>query len=113
VAHRIVYFTASSGKAHVREFIDSLRSVKEQAALMADIAMLAEAGPMLPFPLTSAIKSFPGLRELRSRFGSAQFRVLYTVTPGGVIVLLHAFKKTAATQTRREYNTAAQRARRI
>jgi phage-related protein len=112
MAVRIVYLTSERGRAYVAEFIDGIRNAKEQAALIADIAMLAEAGPVLPFPLTTAIASFVGLRELRTRFGNAQYRIIYLVQRGDV-VLLHAFKKTASSQTRREYATAAERARRI
>jgi len=50
------------------DFIDRLTNLKERAALLADISILAEHGPILPFPLSSAISSQKGLRELRTRF---------------------------------------------
>jgi hypothetical protein len=45
------------------EFLDDLTSVKHRAAILADIDLLASEGPILPFPLTSAIAAHRGLRE--------------------------------------------------
>jgi len=92
------------------DFIDALRDVKARAALLADIAVLADEGPVLPFPLTSAIQSHQGLRELRTRHAGIQIRTLYAVVNGDAIVL-SAFRKTSATQVRREYSLAADRLR--
>ena len=94
----------------VKDFLDDIRDRKHLAALLADLTLLAEEGPVLPFPLSSAIVSFPGLRELRTRHAGAQYRVIYTVRDG-MAVLLHAFIKTATSQTRREYTLAATRTR--
>jgi phage-related protein len=94
------------------EFVDGLASVKHRAAILADIDLLATEGPVLPFPLTSAIATHRGLRELRTRFGGAQFRIIYTLLDGDVVVL-HAFQKTSTAQLQHEYEVAAERARSI
>lgn len=94
----------------VRDFLDGVHDRKHLAALLADLSLLADEGPLLPFPLSSAIVSFPGLRELRTRYGGARYRIVYTVD-SGVAVALHAFKKTTTSQLRREYSLAADRAR--
>lgn len=80
--------------------------------MLADLTLLRDEGPVLPFPHSSAIVSFRGLRELRTRFGNAQLRVLYCID-GGDAILLHAFTKGAAQQVRREHELAAERARRL
>lgn len=108
----VVYFKQPSGRVPVLEFIDDLSSVKQQAAILADLSLLADEGPILPFPLTSAIATNKRLRELRTRHGGAQFRLIYTILRGDVIVL-HAFQKTSPTQVQREYSVAAERARSI
>jgi len=92
------------------DFLDALRDVKVRAALLADISILADEGPILPFPLTSAVQSHKGLRELRTRHGGTQIRTLYAVVNGDAVVL-NAFRKTSATQVRREYSLAADRLR--
>jgi Uncharacterized protein conserved in bacteria len=86
--------------------------VKERAAVLADLSLLADEGPILPFPWTSSIKSHPGLRELRTRFGGSQYRVIYTMRRGEA-VLLHMFRKTSSAQIQREYQVAADRARSV
>jgi phage-related protein len=108
----VTYYIAGGGRVPVRDFLDEIRDRKQLAALLADISLLSEEGPVLPFPLSSGIVSFTGLRELRTRHAGAQYRVVYTVRDG-VVVLLHAFKKTASSQSRREYAVAASRARGI
>jgi hypothetical protein len=94
----------------VLEFLNGIKDRKERAAMFADLAMLEEEGPVLPFPLSSGIVSFKGLRELRTRVRGSQYRIVYLID-GSEVVLLHAFKKTATNQTRREYQLAADRAR--
>ena len=109
---RAVYYRLPGGRLPVREFLDSLRDVKQRAAIAADLALLEEEGPVLPFPWTSAITSYRGLTELRTRVGGAQFRILYTIA-GDEVVLLHAFQKTASTQSKHEYQLATDRARSV
>src|SRR6266498_1032569 len=107
---QVLYFQLPSGRVPVREFLDDVRDRKHLAAILADLTLLADEGPILPFPLTSGVTAFPGLRELRTRFGGAQYRIVYVMAKG-TAVAIHAFKKTATTQTRREYELASARAR--
>lgn len=94
----------------VKEFLDGIRDRKHLAAILADMTLLADEGPFLPFPLSTGLVSYPGLRELRTRFGGAQYRIVYAVVDG-VAIALHAFRKTSSSQVRREYGVAAERAR--
>jgi phage-related protein len=107
-----MYFRQPSGREPVREFLDRIDSKKELAQVLADLTLLRDEGPILPFPHSSSLVSFPGLRELRTRHGNSQFRIVYCVDKGDVI-LLHAFAKRATSQTRREFELAAERARRL
>ncbi len=108
----VLYYRTGAGRSPVIEFIDGIQFVKERASVLADISLLADDGPVLPFPWTSALRSYPGLRELRSRYGGNQYRFIYAIRRGDVI-LLHAFKKGSSAQVQREYLVAAERARRI
>ena len=109
---RLVYFRQPGGREPVRAFLDGIDNKKELAQVLADLTLLRDEGPVLPFPHSSSVVSFPGLRELRTRHGNAQFRVLYCVDKGDV-VLLHAFVKRASSQARHEYELAAERAGRL
>src|SRR5450756_2350299 len=112
MACRVIYYRQPSGRVPMIEFLDDLTSVKHRAAILADIDLLASEGPILPFPLTSAIAAHRGLRELRTRFAGAQFRMIYTIVDGDPVVL-HAFQKTSSAQLSREYAVAAERARSV
>ena len=107
---QVIYVRLPNGHIPALEFIDSLANKKVQAALLADLSLLASEGPFLPFPLTSGIATHSGLRELRTRFAGTQIRTIYTVNAGRALVL-HIFTKTASAQVRREYAVAASRLR--
>lgn len=109
---RVIYYRQLSGRVPMIEFLDGLPSLRHRAAVLADVSLLADEGPILPFPLTSAIAAHRGLRELRTRIGGAQYRVIYTIHNGDALVL-HAFHKTSPSQLKREYALATQRARSI
>ncbi len=61
---------------------------REFSAVLNARRMLAECGPLLDYPHTSAVRgSGLGLRELRPRAGRSRYRVLYRRF-GDVLVLL-------------------------
>jgi phage-related protein len=88
-----VEFYEDESGCPVREFLDELPAAR-RAKLLALIRLLEEQGPTLPFPYSSQISG--KVRELRTRFGSQHFRVLYFGAPGRRFVLLHAFSKRTA-----------------
>lgn len=79
---RLLYFRQPSGREPVRDFLDDIGNKKELAQVLADLTLLRDEGPILPFPHSSSIVSFPGLRELRTRHGNSQFRVITAWTRG-------------------------------
>jgi phage-related protein len=90
-----VYYRASDGNEPVRDFLQSLDK-KRRASLrnqMARVNLLSDAVPHLPFPHSSQVDG--ELRELRCHFGAEHYRMLYRRSEG-LIVLLHAFRKTTA-----------------
>lgn len=90
-----VYYRASDGDEPVRELLESLDK-KRRVSLRNQIArmnLLSDEVPHLAFPHSSQVDG--ELRELRCHFGAEHYRVLYQRSEG-LIVLLHAFRKTTA-----------------
>ena len=100
-----VYYRALDGTEPVREFLQSLDK-KRRVSLRNQIArmnLLSDEVPHLPFPHSSQVDG--ELRELRCHFGAEHYRVLYRRSKG-LIVLLHAFRKTTAKLPASEVDTA-------
>jgi phage-related protein len=100
-----VYYRALDGTEPVREFLWSLDK-KRRVSLLNQIArlnLLSDEIPHLPFPHSSQVEG--ELRELRCHFGAEHYRVLYQRS-AGLIVLLHAFRKTTAKLPASEVQTA-------
>ena len=86
----------------MEEFIQGL-PLDERASLRARIDFLAEVGNRARQPLSKSLGK--GLFELRVKAN----RIFYCFKPGGVIVLLHGFKKKSQKTPRREMKIALQR----
>ena len=100
-----VYYRAPDGSEPVRELLQSLEK-KRRVSLLNQIArmnLLSDEIPHLPFPHSSQVDG--ELRELRCHFGAEHYRVLYQRSKG-LIVLLHAFRKTTAKLPTSEVDTA-------
>jgi phage-related protein len=103
-----VYYRASDGSEPVREFLESLEK-KRRVSLRNQIArlnLLSDEVPNLPFPYSSQVDG--ELRELRCHFGAEHYRVLYRRSVG-LLVLLHAFRKTTGKLSPSEVQTARMR----
>ena len=103
-----VYYRASDGSEPVSEFLQALGK-KRRVSLRNQIArvnLLSDEVPHLPFPHSSQVDG--ELRELRCHFGAEHYRVLYRRSEG-LVVLLHAFRKTTAKLPTSEVDTAKAR----
>ena len=101
-----VYYRSRDGSEPVREFLHSLDK-KRRVSLRNQIArlnLLSDKVPHLPFPHSSHIDG--ELRELRCHFGAEHYRILYRRS-GGLLVLLHAFRKTTGKLPASEVHTAS------
>ncbi|MBI1742661.1 type II toxin-antitoxin system RelE/ParE family toxin [Candidatus Acetothermia bacterium] len=92
-----------------RTRIPGLIPVNHRAKVRQRVGMLAELGPTLPFPYSSQVEG--GLRELRAKYGHAQYRVLYYGDRNRAFVLLHAFLKKTEESPEQERILALQRLR--
>jgi phage-related protein len=103
-----VYYRTADGNEPVREFLRALDK-KRRVSLRNQIArvnLLSDEVPHLPFPHSSQVDG--ELRELRCHFGAEHYRMLYRRSEG-LIVLLHAFRKTTAKLPASEVDTAKAR----
>ncbi len=90
-----VYYRAADGLEPVRVFVEAL-DPRRRALLLRQLERLnglSDREPHLAFPHSSQIDG--ELRELRCHVGREHYRILYRRS-GQLLVLLHAFRKTAA-----------------
>ena len=102
----IEFFEDDNGGCPVQDFLDGLDKPR-RAKVVAVIALLAEQGPILPFPYTSQVRG--KLRELRTRYVRERYRLLYFGTPGRAFFLLHALEKSTEKLPARDIKVAEAR----
>ena len=91
----VEFYKTETGKEVIEEFLKSLPA-KDMAKVLRDIDLLAEYAPDLHEPYTKHIEG--PIWELRSKFSSNIYRILYFVFKCNKLVLLHGFtKKTRKT----------------
>ncbi len=92
--YTVIFYETEKSKIPVEEYILSL-SLKSQAKIYKSLELLETYGVNIPYPYVSHIED--KLFELRIKFSSNQYRILYFIDTGKEIILLHAFsKKTKA-----------------
>lgn len=87
--YQVVYYRDARGNCPVKDFLEELPT-KVQAKLFKWIQLLEEEGPNLPRPYADVLRE--KIRELRLKFGSNQYRLLYFFH-GKMVVLTHGFLK--------------------
>lgn len=90
----IEFFEFSDGFKPVFEFINNLPT-KEKAKIISEIGLLQDYGIELSLPRVRKIhgKKYSGLWELRVRFSSNYYRILYFLYKNRTFILLHGFTK--------------------
>lgn len=106
----VEFYKTKNNKNPVRDFIKK-QGEKEIAKFIKEFELLEEKGIYLDFPFTSKIKGddYKYLWELRIKFSSNNFRVIYFLYIKNVFVLLHAFKKKTPKIQKKELDTAKNR----
>lgn len=99
--YQIIFYTTEQGDSPIDEFLNGLDK-KARAKVAAYLSLLEEQGPNLKRPYADHVRG--KIRELRIRYTSTQYRVLYFFHVGNLIVLVHAFAKK--TQQLRENDIA-------
>lgn len=103
---QVDFYTTSSGKSPVIDFIDQLQS-SQKAKITRCIDLLEEYGPLIKEPHSKKLSGYANLYELRSS-GSSPVRLLYSRLSDKFLVLHSFIKKTNKTPIR-EINTALKR----
>jgi phage-related protein len=95
----VVFYQDRPGDAPVLEWLENLRRNNERAyaKCVAKIERLAELGQELRRPEADYLRD--GVYELRSRFGTVNYRILYFFHGRTLAVLAHALTKKAKVPT--------------
>jgi phage-related protein len=103
---QIEFYEREEGGCPVQDFLNALDK-PPRAKVLALVRLLAEQGPTLPFPYSSQVRG--KIRELRTRHGRENLRVLYFGSSTREWVLLHAFTKRTTQTSEREIRIAEAR----
>jgi phage-related protein len=87
MSYEIIFYETKAGEIPVEDYILSL-PVKSQAKLYKSLQILQTYGVETPYPHTSHIEG--KIFEVRVKFSSNQYRILYFIDTGCV---LHGFNK--------------------
>ncbi len=103
---KIEYYSTSSGRAPVKEFIDGLGE-KPKARVFNTLELLTEFGTNLGLPHAKKVTNTP-LWELRI-LGEKSLRFFYVAKVGRAFLLLHGFTKKTQKIPRREIRVSLDR----
>lgn len=90
MAWTVDFYEDAPGNAPVEEFLDGLPK-KQRGKLLGLIDKLKEHDPTLPFACSSQVEG--NVRELRTRLGKTQLRILYSADADQEFKLLHGVVK--------------------
>lgn len=99
----IEYYESETGKVPVAEFIDSL-NVKSRAKVARTLDLLEQFGTNLSMPYAKHLEK--QLWELRTRYGTNRYRIIYFLASGRTFVLLHGFTKKSGPIPKRDMELA-------
>ena len=102
----IEYYQSEAGRSPVKEFIDSL-DVKSKARVARTLDLLEEFGIDLGMPYAKHLEK--QLWELRVRHGRNRYRIIYFLTTGKTVVLLHGLTKKTGPVPRSDLEIAERR----
>ena len=106
----VEFYKTENNKIPVEDFIKNL-SEKEESKIYREIDLLKQKGIYLGFPFTSKIEGsdYKNLWELRIKFSSNNFRIIYFLHTKKTFVLLHGFTKKTNRTPKRELEIAKRR----
>jgi phage-related protein len=101
------FYTTSSGKIPVKEFLDSLNS--KHAQKVAWVLELVERLDQVPAQYFKKLKSTDDIWEVRARIGSNSFRLLGFIDDDEFVLLTNGFAKKSQKTPKQEIDLAEQR----
>ncbi|MBC7076498.1 MAG: type II toxin-antitoxin system RelE/ParE family toxin [Syntrophomonadaceae bacterium] len=90
----------------VKEFIDR-QPTKAKVKILRNLQLLSEFGPGIGYPFVSNIGD--NLWELRTVFQNNQYRILFSVVSGHIILLVHGLHKKTQKLPNKDLNIAYKR----
>jgi hypothetical protein len=92
----IYVFREAEGEAPLIEWLDELKSANRRAhrKCLQRILVLSRLGSELRRPLADVLRD--GIRELRARIGTVEYRILYFFHGANVVCLSHGIRKDGA-----------------
>jgi phage-related protein len=88
---KIVFYKESDGNVPLLSWLDDLKPVAAADKCIVVIKQLSKLGYELRRPQTDILRD--GIRELRTRLGSINYRILYFFHDRNVVVLTHGLTK--------------------
>lgn len=88
---KIVFYKESNGIVPLLHWLDTLKPEMAADKCMVVIKQLGQLGYELHRPYTDTLRD--GIRELRTRLGSVNYRVLYFFHDRDVVILTHGLTK--------------------
>ncbi len=81
---------------------------------LADALARLEAGLTISLPLSRPMPAIgPGVHELRLKWRSGTYRVVYALSTRGAVCVLHAFKKTTQATSSRNLELSRKRLKEV
>lgn len=87
----------------VERFIDST-APKAKAKILRNVQLLAEFGVAIGYPLVSNLDR--NIWELRTVHQGNQYRILFSIVSGQIVLLTHAFQKKTRTVSNQDKELA-------
>lgn len=101
-----IYYYSEENRQPVKEFIDS-QLPKAKAKILRNLLLLSEFGPDIGYPLISNVER--NLWELRTVYQGNQYRILFAVISGKILLLTHGFQKKTQKIPKRDLDLAQRR----
>ncbi len=101
-----IYYYSEGTRQPLKEFVDS-PFPKAKSKILKNLLLLSEFGPDIGYPLISNVER--NLWELRTVYQGNQYRILFAVISGKIILLTHGFQKKTQKIPKRDLDLAKRR----
>lgn len=101
-----IYYYSEGERQPVKEFIDA-QLPKVKAKILRNLLLLSEFGPDIGYPLISNLER--NLWELRTVYQGNQYRILFAMVSGKILLLTHGFQKKTQKISKRDLDLAKRR----
>ena len=105
---RVVFYRERSGRVPMQRWLDNLPQKPKEKCLEL-IKQLQESGRKLKFPRARPLRD--GIHELRARYGTVRYRILYFWHRGTGVVISHGIIKKSAAVPESEIQRALRKKR--